>query len=123
VRCCVGDNAFFVAYPGLHRETKGNELIISPMPFCDSISSVSDCHFALADLGLERIEVPYNANRKMYGSTRGVSGELVFTERDKQVVPVGIIYEGGENKHATSFVSHLDFVREDGRIDHLRIPW
>jgi hypothetical protein len=121
-RGCVGENAFFVAYPGLHREAKADELAVCSMPFCDGISSVSDRQFVLADLNLEREEIPYADNLKMYGSTGGISGGLVFAERNKQVVPIGVIYEGGKTKNATFFVTHLDFILEDGKIDQLRVP-
>lgn len=122
LRISRGDTVFFVGYPALHRLRCGDELTISITPFCDTVSSVSDLQFVVADETQGRKEVRYSAGLETFGSTGGMSGSPIFTNEGKRIVPVGVLSQGDETVHASFFATHIDFIQEDGSIDHLRIP-
>lgn len=122
-RATSGESAFFVGYPGIHREATVNSLDLSLTVFCDGISSVSDRHFVMADETGERLPVTLEQGLPPFGPTGGISGCLVFIERQGIVIPTGVLYEGGDGHDTTFFAAHLDFVKSDGKINRSAMPW
>jgi hypothetical protein len=140
VRAEKGEPCIFFGFPGLHRllvDADGKELPadaaasagapavgvrLGLSPISDFVVSVSERHFVIADEEGEREVYEYRPGLKAFGPTGGVSGASVFVRRDDALVIAGVMYEGGEGTDATFYVAHADFLRDDGTLDHSRIP-
>lgn len=112
------DVAFFVGFPGIHRESSERGLETRTSPFCDTITSVSRRHFVLVDEELERRTSVFNETLTAFGPLGGVSGAACYIQsaEDATQTLVGFVYESDDGVHATFFVHHADFINADGTI-------
>lgn len=110
------DVAFFVGFPGLHREIFTASVLNHAAPFCDFVSSSSDRHFVLADQEGERVVLEYKKQLAQFGPTGGVSGSPVFISTGGELVLAGVLKEGGEGHDTVFFAAHAGYVRPDGEI-------
>ena len=118
LRALKGEIAYFLGYPGLHRKPGLNSVKLHLTPFCDFVTSVSDRQFYLVDENLERLASKFTQeDLEPFGPTGGLSGSSVFVNRDGTLVPVGVLYEGGDGIDTMFFVTHMDRINEDGSID------
>src|SRR5262249_27839033 len=116
-RVTKGEVAFFLGYPGLHRKVGPGQVRLFLMPFCDFVTSVSDRQFKFVDEDGERVSFNFSQeDLQPFGPTGGVSGSTVFANRDGRLVPVGVLYEGGDGPDAFFFVTHIDRIQANGEI-------
>ena len=115
-RVARGEVALFVGMPGIHRKIISGGIRNHFTPVCDSVSSVSNRHFVLADEN-GRNQFEYQTGLPAFGPTGGVSGAPVFINREKQLILSGVVYEGGETEQATFFAAHADFINSDWTIN------
>jgi hypothetical protein len=116
-RARKGDLAFFLGYPGLHREVVPGGLRLFLTPFCDFVTSVIDRQFYLVDENLERLAANLSGQDLVpFGPVGGLSGSVVFANRDGTLEPVGILKQGGEGVDAMFFVAHIDLIQANGDV-------
>jgi hypothetical protein len=111
-----GDVAFFVGFPGLHRQVFTAAVVNNASPFCDFVSSASERQFVMADEKGERVVARYREHLAKFGPTGGISGAPVFVPRGRRLTLAGVLKEGGEGHATTFFAAHARFVMADGQV-------
>jgi hypothetical protein len=125
IRAAKGQVAVLVGFPGMHREPSARGLEVRATPICDFVTSVSDRNIFLVDEDMARVAVKHNPSLKDLASLGGMSGSAVYVVDEVRQVPqlVGFMYEAGEGTHATVFIAHAAYMRADGTLDRVSMPW
>jgi hypothetical protein len=135
-RVSEGDLVIGIGFPGLHRRPdikNGQEGLVMVESFVSGrVSSVSQRHFVLADEDADRWVAQLDAEHEYEASWGGMSGGVFFkviAENNYQLA--GFMYEGGatwndgstDDLRSNIYVTHADFIKADGTLDHGRIPF
>ena len=120
-RIRVGETITVLGYPGCCRQRIGNVYEFGFSFVGYRVSSVSERHFALANEGQNRTYLFNDSDSKEPLSMAGMSGGPAFAFRPGWVELVGLLYEGFDS-HNSLFLSHALFLRENGTLDHAKIP-
>jgi hypothetical protein len=121
----VGDEVGLVGFPGIYREPSTRGLEVRHLTVVDFASSVSDRQVVLADENLQRVCVKHDPNLPDFGSLGGISGAAAYVctpDRSKFHL-AGFVYEAGEGVEATIFIGRASFIRANGSLDRLLMPW
>jgi hypothetical protein len=123
-RIAVGDLAVICGFPGEHRLQESESARVNIDVIADTVSSVGDVSFTLADEPRERALVKLNPELNDLGSFGGISGSAVyhFTKSGDHRL-AGFLHETHEGLNAQIRAIHADFIREDGSLDYGLLPY
>ena len=119
----VGESVDLVGYTGKDRAIVGDLIVeFGYTHFCFGVSNVSDRGLLLAPVYGARVVVEKNPIHGEKFEIGGISGGPVFCYRDGKAHLVGFVSEGNTSDDCI-FVTHASYVRENGTLDHLTIPY
>lgn len=125
-RGAVQESVFFMGYPGEHRTTDRSNFLARILLCMDFITSVNERAFFMSDDLRERTSDSFDPSISDIKNFGGLSGAPMVVVRDGVFELVGIFIEGGfqeEGVHSPFRGAHFDFIKSDGSIDELRIPY
>lgn len=117
-----GNTVDILGYAGNDRELIGDSIVVfGNSHFGLSVSSVSDRGFVLAPDGGPRVFLMKNPCHGEQFEIGGMSGGPVFCSRNGVTHLVGFVRAGGSSDNCI-FVSHANYLQDNGTLDHLAIP-
>ena len=122
-RAEVDDEALIIGFPRDFRTAAGSEIHARMLQVIDFVTSVSTAQFLIADSENERKIVENSSGLEVPRHMGGASGAPVFrVTLSKPNQLIGILTEGADGLHGAYFCTHIEFLRNDGLIDMLKLP-
>jgi hypothetical protein len=124
-RSHAGDVMAFVGFPGQGRRQMQQGLEINYNGLAINISAVSDAYITSVDEDESRVVVACNKALGEFRDLGGMSGSAVYEIGEDHAHLIGFYCEGGQFGGVGVPVKavHADFLREDGKLDWLRVCW
>lgn len=120
-----GDIIGFWGYPGIHRSVhnSGEGIVSGGVLFFDFVSSVTERYIRFSDEDKIRMVTEYIPGAKSLTSLGGISGSPVFVNRNNKFELIGFAQEAGDGPHATVFITPAHFIKADGTLNRIIMPW